>query len=176
MFLNCGAGEDSWEAQSILTEISPGCSLEGLTLKLKLQYFGHIMEELTHWKDSDAGRDWGQEEKGMTEDEMAGWHHWLHGHEFEWTLGVGDGQGGLACCDSWGRKESDTTEQLNWTELKKERWEQKWTLLQAASGWKRSTHLDLEDWLESGEKIKKLHPCITLTSRWSMNENYLSWE
>ena len=62
-------------------------------------------------------RDWGQEEKGMTEDEMAGWYHWLDGREFEWTLGVGDGQGGLACCDSWGRKESDTTERLNWTEL-----------------------------------------------------------
>ena len=66
-------------------------------------------------KDSDAGRDWGQEEKGTTEDEMAGWHHWLDGREFEWTLGDGDGQGGLACCDSWGRKESDTTERLNWT-------------------------------------------------------------
>jgi len=68
-------------------------------------------------KDSDAGRDWGQEEKGTTEDEMAGWHHWLDGHEFEWTPGVGDGQGGLACCDSWGCKESDMTERLNWTEL-----------------------------------------------------------
>ena len=56
-------------------------------------------------------------EKGMTQDEMAGWHHWLNGRESEWTLGVGDGQGGLACCDSWGRKESDTTERLNWTEL-----------------------------------------------------------
>ena len=67
-------------------------------------------------KDPDAGRDWGQEEKG-TEDEMAGWHHRLDGHEFEWTPGVGDGQGGLACCDSWGRKESDMTEQLNWTKL-----------------------------------------------------------
>ena len=68
-------------------------------------------------KDSDAGRDWGQEEKGMTEDEMAGWHHSLDGRESEWTLGVGDGQGGLACCDSWGRKESNTTQLLNWTEL-----------------------------------------------------------
>ena len=68
-------------------------------------------------KDSDAGRDWGQEEKGRTEDEMAGWHHWLDGHESEWTPGVGDAQGGLACCGSWGRKESDTTERLNWTEL-----------------------------------------------------------
>ena len=68
-------------------------------------------------KDPDAGRDWGQEEKGTTEDEMAGWHHWLDGREFEWTLVVGDGQGGLACCDSRGRKESDTTERLNWTEL-----------------------------------------------------------
>ena len=68
-------------------------------------------------KDPDAGRDWGQEEKGMTENEMAGWHHQLDGHEFEQTLGVGDGQGGLVCCNSWGHKESDMTEQLNWTEL-----------------------------------------------------------
>ena len=68
-------------------------------------------------KDSDAGRDWGQEEKGTTEDEMAWFHHWLDAREFGWTPGVGDGQGGLACCDSWGCKESDTTEQLNWTEL-----------------------------------------------------------
>ena len=68
-------------------------------------------------KDPDPGRDWGPEEKGMTEDEMAGWHHRLNAHEFGWTPGVGDGQGGLVCCDSWGRKESDTTEQLNWTEL-----------------------------------------------------------
>jgi len=62
-------------------------------------------------------RDWGEEEKGMTEDEMAGWHHRLDGREFEWTPGVGDGQGGMACCDSWGCKEWDTTEWLNWTEL-----------------------------------------------------------
>ena len=71
-------------------------------------------------KDSDAGRDWGQEEKGTTEDEMAGWHHRLDGHEFGWTLGVGDWQGVLACWDSWGRKESDTNlwvAELNWTEL-----------------------------------------------------------
>ena len=67
-------------------------------------------------KDPDAGRDWGQEVKGTTEDEMAGWHHWLDPHEFGWTLGVGDGQGGLAYCDSWGRKESDIPEQLNWTD------------------------------------------------------------
>ena len=68
-------------------------------------------------KDSDAGRDWGQEEKGTTEDEMAGWHHRLNGHGLGWIPGVGDGQGGLACYDSWGHKESDTTERLNWTEL-----------------------------------------------------------
>ena len=76
-------------------------------------------------KDSDAGRDWGQEEKGATEDEMAGWHHRLDGHEFGWTPGVGDGQGGLACCNSWGHKESDTTEQMNWTELN---WYCRWWL------------------------------------------------
>ena len=68
-------------------------------------------------KDSDAGRDWGQEEKGTTEDEMAGCHHRLNGCESEWTPGVGDGQGGLVCCDSRGREESDVTERLNWTEL-----------------------------------------------------------
>ena len=68
-------------------------------------------------RDSDAGRAWGQEEKGMTEDEMAGWHHWLLGRESQWIPGVGDGQGGLACCDSWDRKESDTTEQLIWCDL-----------------------------------------------------------
>ena len=69
------------------------------------------------WKDPDAGKDWRWEEKGMTEDEMAGWHHRLNGHEPEWTPGVGDGQGGLACCRPWGHKESDTTERLNWSEL-----------------------------------------------------------
>ena len=68
-------------------------------------------------KDSDVGRDWGQEEKGMTEDEMAGWHHWLDGRECEWTPGVGDGQGGLAGCVSWGHKESATTERLIWSDL-----------------------------------------------------------
>ena len=67
-------------------------------------------------KDPDAGKDWRQEEKGMTEDEMVGWHHWFNGHEFEQTPGVGDGQGGLACCNPWGRKKSDVTEQLNWTD------------------------------------------------------------
>ena len=76
----------------------------------------HVKSWLTG-KDSDAGRDWGQEEKGTTEDEMAWWHHRLNAHGFGWTLGVGDGQGGLACCDSWGRKESDTTERLNWIDF-----------------------------------------------------------
>ena len=93
--------------QSILKEISPECSLEGLILRLKLQYFSHLMRR------TDSGQDWRQEEKGMTEDEMAGWHHRLDGREFEWTPGVGDGQGSLACCSPWGLKESDTTDWLN---------------------------------------------------------------
>ena len=81
-----------------------------------------VLKEITPslwliWKDPNNGKDWGQEEKRTTEDEMAGWHHWLDGHEFGWALGVGDGQGGLACCSSWGCNESDTTEQLNWTGL-----------------------------------------------------------
>ena len=65
-------------------------------------------------KDPDAGEDWGQEEKGTTEDEMVRWHHRLNGHEFGWTPGVGNREGGLACCSPWGCKESDTTERLNW--------------------------------------------------------------
>ena len=90
-------------------------------------------------KDPDGGRDWGQEEKGTTEDEMAGWHHGLDGREFEWTLGVGDGQGGLVCCDSWGRKESDTTEQLNWTE------KLNWT--------ETLSHLFLNNWHSTRQKV-----------------------
>ena len=77
-------------------------------------------------KDPDAGKDWGQEEKGTTEDEMVGWHHGLDGRESEWTPGDGDGQGGLACCSSWGCKELDTTEQLNWTENHCRWWLQLW--------------------------------------------------
>ena len=104
--------------QSILKDISPGISLEGLMLKLKLQYVGHLMRRVDSLeKTLMLGGIGGQEEKGTTEDEMAGWHHWLDGCEFGWTPGAGDGQGGLACCDSWGHKESDTTEWLNWTEL-----------------------------------------------------------
>ena len=110
--------------QSILKEINPGIALERMMLKLKTPVLWPPHAKI--WligKYFDAGRDWGQEEKGTTKDEMTGWHYWLDGHESEWTLGVGDGQGGgdgqgdLACCDSWGRKESDTTERLNWTEL-----------------------------------------------------------
>ena len=104
--------------QSILGEISPGF-IERTDTKAEtpILWPPHVKCWLIG-KDSDAGRDWVQEEKGTTEDEMAGRHHRLNGHEFEWTPGVGDGQGGLACCDSWRCEESDTTEQLNWTELK----------------------------------------------------------
>ena len=100
--------------QSILKEISPEYSLEGLILKLKLHTFATWCEELTHWKYPDAGKEWRQEEKETMEDEMVGWQHWLDRHEFEQTLGTGDGQGSLECCSPWGLKESDMTE---WTEL-----------------------------------------------------------
>ena len=87
-------------SQSILREISPEYSLEGLTLMLKLLIlWPPDAKNWLIWKDLDAGKDWRQE-KGITEDEMVGWHHGLDGHEFGWTPGVGDGQGGLACCDS----------------------------------------------------------------------------
>ena len=126
MLLNCGVGGGSWRVpwtarrsnQSILKKIRPEYSLEGLMLKLKFQYFGTWCEKLDSLKKTpDAGKDWRQEEKGMTEDEMVGWHQQLNGHEFEQAPGVVDGQGNLACCIPWGRKESDTSEQLNWTEL-----------------------------------------------------------
>ena len=86
-------------------------------LRLKLQYFGHLMWRVDSFEKTLMLKDWGQEEKGTTEDEMVGWHHQLDGHGFGWTLAVGDGQGGLVCCGSWGHKESDMTERLNWTEL-----------------------------------------------------------
>ena len=96
--------------QSILKETSPEYSLERLMLKLKLQYFGHLMWRTGSFeKNPDGGKDWGQEEKGTTEDEMVGWHHQLNGHEFEHTPGYSEGQRSLACCSSWDLKESDTT-------------------------------------------------------------------
>ena len=100
--------------QSIVKEIGPEYSLDGLMLMLKLQYFEHLMRRTDSLeKDTDAGKDWRQEEKGMTEDKMAGWHHWLNGHEFEQTPGDGEGQGSLECCSPWDCKESDTTERPN---------------------------------------------------------------
>ena len=103
--------------QSILKEISPEISLEGMMLKLKLQYFGHLSEELIDWKRLWCWEGLGQEEKWTTEDEMAGWHHGLNGRESKWTPGNGDEQGGLACCNLWGLKELYTTERLNWTDV-----------------------------------------------------------
>ena len=103
--------------QSIVKEISPEYSLEGLMLKLKLPIlWPPDVKNWLIWKDPDTGNNWRREEKGMTEDEMVGWHHWLNGHGFEHTLGDSEEQGSLVCCNSWGSKESDMTELLNWTE------------------------------------------------------------
>ena len=117
MLLNCGIGEDSWESLGLQGDQTS--QLEGRTdaeagtpILCPLD-----VKNWLHGKDPDAGKDWRQEEKGMTEDDMVGWHHWLNGHEFEQALGVGDGQGSLACCSPWGHKESDMTELLQWTEL-----------------------------------------------------------
>ena len=118
MLLKCGVGEDSWE--SLHSEGHQPWDFFGRNdakAETPVLWPPHVKSWLIG-KDSAAGRDWGQEKKGTTEDAMAGWHHWLDGHESEWTLGVGDGQGALACCNSWGRKESDLTERLNWTELR----------------------------------------------------------
>ena len=125
VLLNCGIGGDSWESPLDCKEIQP-VHPKGDQSWVSFGRTGGKAETPVLWpphakswligKDSDAGRDWGQEEKGTTEDKIAGWHHWLDGRESEWTPRDGDGQGGLACCDSWGRKESDMTERLNWTE------------------------------------------------------------
>ena len=100
--------------QTILKEMNPKYSLEGLTLQLKLQYFGHPMPKYWHHlfligKVPDAGKDWGQEEKGAAEDEMVGWHYRLNGHWFEQIPGDAEGMGSLVCRSPWGHKESDTT-------------------------------------------------------------------
>ena len=109
--------ESPWTArrsnQSILKEISPGWSLEGIMLKLKLQYLATSCEELTHWKRLRCWEGLGAGGEGDDRDEMVGWPHGLDGHEFEQTLGVGDGQGSLVCCSPWDLKESDTTGRLN---------------------------------------------------------------
>ena len=125
MRLTSGVGEDSWESLG-LKEIQPvhpkGDQSWVFIGRTDVEAETPILwppdeKSWLIWKDPYAGKDWRQEEKGMTEDEMVGWHHWLNVPGFGWTLGVGDGQGGLACWGTWGRKESDMTEQLNWTEL-----------------------------------------------------------
>ena len=125
MLLNCGIGEDL-ESPLDCKEIQPvhpkgdqSWVFIGRTdaeAETPILWPPDVKSTWLIWKDPDAGKDWGQEEKGTTDDKMVGWHHRLNGHGFEWTPGVGDGQGGLACCSSWGHKESDTTEQLNWTD------------------------------------------------------------
>ena len=122
MLLNSGAGEDSWESlgtarrsnQSILKEINPEYSLEGLMLKLKLQYFGHLMQRVDSLeKTLMLGRIEGRRRRGQQRMKWLEWHHQFNGHELGQTLGDGEGQGHLACCSPWGHKESDTTWQQN---------------------------------------------------------------
>ena len=114
--------EKTLESPLDCKEIQPGRPKEKQSW-LQLQYFGHLMQRADSFeKTLLLLKDWGQEEKGTMEDEMVRWDHWLNGHGFGWTPGVGDGQGGLAFCDSWGRKESDTTERLNWTQRTESSW------------------------------------------------------
>jgi len=125
MFLNCDVGEDSWEPLDC-KEIKPVHPKENQSWIFNRRTDAEA-EAPVLWppdsksqlirKDCDAGKDWRQEEKGMTEDEMVGWHHWLNGHEFKQAPGDGEGQGSLACCSSWGCKESDTAERLNSNKL-----------------------------------------------------------
>ena len=122
MLSNCGDGEDSWESleDQGVKPVNPKGNqpwtfIEGLMVKLELQYFGHLMWRADSLEKtlSDAGKDWGQEEKWATEDEMVGWHHQLNGEKFEQTLGDGEAQGSLVCFSPWGLKELNMTERLN---------------------------------------------------------------
>ena len=120
MYLNCDVGEDSWESwtarrsnQSTLKEITGRTDTEAETTILWLPDKKNL---LIRKDPPDAGKDWRQEKKGTTENEIVGWHHWLNWHEFEQALGVSEEQGSLVCCSPWGGKEPNMTEQLNWTE------------------------------------------------------------
>ena len=121
MLLNCDVREGSWESLG-LQSVNPQGNQSWIFIgRTDAEAETPVLwpPDVKNWligKDPDAGKDWRQEEKEMTEDEMVGWHHWLNGHEFEQALGVGDEQGSLVCCSPWGRQESDTTEWLNWTE------------------------------------------------------------
>ena len=125
MLLNCGVGEDSWESLDC-KEIQPVHSKgdqswvfirrTDVEAEIPTLWPPNAKNWLV-WKDPDAGKDWGHVEKSTTKDKTVGWKHWLNGHESEWTPGVGDGQGSLVFCGSWGHKEADTTERLNWIEL-----------------------------------------------------------
>ena len=121
MVLNCGVGEDFWESLGLQGD-QPVCPkgyqswvfIERTDVKAETPILWP--PDVKNWligKDPDAGKDWRQEEKGTTEAEMLGWHHWLNGHEFEWSPGLGGGRRSLTCCSPWGCKDSDTTEQLN---------------------------------------------------------------
>ena len=119
-----GTGREVWEGfrmGNTCTPMADSCRCIAKPIQyckvISLQYFGHLMRRVDSLKRLWCWRDWGQEEKGTTEEEVAGWHHWLDGRASQWTLGVGDGQGGLVCWDSWGPEVSDTTERLNWINL-----------------------------------------------------------
>ena len=119
-----GTGREVWEGfrmGNTCTPMADSCRCIAKPIQyckvISLQYFGHLMRRVDSLKRLWCWRDWGQEEKGTTEEEVAGWHHWLNGRASQWTLGVGDGQGGLVCWDSWGPEVSDTTERLNWINL-----------------------------------------------------------
>ena len=147
MLLNCGVGEDSWESLGLQGDpTSPSYRRSVLGAHWKDWCWSWNSNTLAtgtkSWligKDPDAGKDWGQEEKETTEDEMVGWHHRLNGHEFKQALRVGEGQGGLACCSPWGRKELDTTERLNWTEA-----------LGRNKSYKTRKDFHVESWLKAG--------------------------
>ena len=157
--------------QSILKEISPGCSLEGLITETPILWPPDGKSWLI-WKDPDARKDWGQEEQGVTEDEMVGWHHWFNGHGFGWTQGVCVGQGGRACCGPWGRKEFKTTEWLNWTELN-------WThihVYQTELLWLPSLYRRINGELQESVTFSKSHCCWEIETTRTLILIFVRWK
>ena len=164
MFLNCGVGEDSWESFGLQGDSTSPFWRRSVLGRTDVEAETPILwpPDSKNWligKDANAGKDWGQEEKGMTEHEMVGWHHWHNGHGFGWAPGVGDGQGGLACCGSWGHRVGHNwATELNW-------WTGKLGRLQSV----RSQRVDTTEWLNWTELCTLLILCIKEIT----NENLL---
>ena len=169
MLLNCVVGEDSWESLGLQEDpTSPSWRKSVLNIHWKDWLETPILwppdaKNWVIWKDPDAGKDWGQEEKGTTEDEIVWWHHRLNGHEFGWTMRVGDGQGGLACCCSWHRRvQHDWVTELNWTDVQN-----------CLSGVYRADWFHFQFWISRKDLLDNLCPMKHQVTLETMSESWI---